>query len=405
MITVNEALKKILMNVDDLNHETVNLNRSLGRVASHDIKSNLNLPQNNLSSMDGYAIKYKDAIIINNHPASIVGESSAGKPFEGNLGKSECIKISTGAVLPINVDCIILKEKAIIKDSKIVLCNQKLRKNEYIRLKGLNIKTGDIIIKKNTKITTRDIGITASTNQSSIKAYKKPIISILSTGNELGTVGQKLNRSQIISSNSFMLQSLINSLGGKCNDLGIARDDKNSLKNKILKSKGSDILLTTGGISIGDHDLVKSTLIDLGLKVVFWKIAMRPGKPILYGKLNKMSVLCFPGNPVSTFVSSIIYLIPLINKLQNISYKTPIKEAITSKDIEKNDEREDYIRAKLSFLKNNEIIAEPFAKQDSSMTNILANSQGLIIRKRFANAIKAGSKVLVIPFVHINQSL
>ena len=162
MITVNEALKKILMNVDDLNHETVNLNRSLGRVASHDIKSNLNLPQNNLSSMDGYAIKYKDAIIINNHPASIVGESSAGKPFEGNLGKSECIKISTGAVLPINVDCIILKEKAIIKDSKIVLCNQKLRKNEYIRLKGLNIKTGDIIIKKNTKITTRDIGITAS---------------------------------------------------------------------------------------------------------------------------------------------------------------------------------------------------------------------------------------------------
>ena len=169
-----------------------------------------------------------------------------------------------------------------------------------------------------------------------------------------------------------------------------------------MNQKKSDILITTGGISVGDHDLVKSVLKKLGFNIVFWKVAMRPGKPILFAKHKNMIVLCFPGNPVSTFVASIIFLLPLIQKLFNLNYKLPIKTALLAKDLRKNDNREDYIRAKIKYLKNNQIIAEPFQKQDSSMTLILNKSEGLIIRKPFAKSVKAGSSVSVIPFSSIN---
>jgi len=405
MITVKEAQKKIISNKIFLNNETIKLNNSLGRVTCDNIKSKLNHPSNNLSSMDGYALRYNDAILIKTAPVTIVGESSAGNPFRRSIKKQECIRISTGAVIPEGLNCILLKEKVTKNDGKIISTNQNIKKGDYIRKKGLNFKKNDLLIKKNNIITSRDIGIIASANHSNIKVYKKPVISVISTGNELRNPGKKINDYEIVSSNSLILEAIIISLGGKFINLGIAKDNKNSLKQKILKSKGSDILLTSGGISIGDHDLVQSTLLELGMKIIFWKIAMRPGKPLMFGKLNNMLVLCFPGNPVSTFVGSIIFLLPLINNLLNINTKLPITEAILAKDLKKNDEREEYMRAKLSYAKNNEIIADPYIKQDSSMSYYLAKSEGLIIRKPYDKALTAGKKVPIIPFSRISNTL
>ena len=289
--------------------------------------------------------------------------------------------------------------------AKLFIVIKILKKGEYIRKKGLNFKKNDLLIRKNNIMTSRDIGIVTSANYSNIKVYKKPIVSVLSTGNELRSAGKKISNSVIISSNSSTLGSFIESAGGKFIDLGIAKDNKASLKLKILKSKGSNILLTTGGISVGEHDLVQSALIELGMKVIFWKIAMKPGKPLMFGKLNNMLILSFPGNPVSTFVGSIIFLLPLINSLLNINNQLPITEAVLSRNLEKNDEREEYMRTKLSYTRNNEIVAHPYLKQDSSMSYYLAKADGLIIRKPYDKALKAGKKVLVIPFSKICNTL
>ena len=405
MITVKEAQSRIISNKISLNIETIKVKDSLGRVTCKNIKSKVFNPPNDVSAMDGYALKFKDAIRIKSNPISIVGESSAGSPYKKNIKINQCIRISTGATIPNGLDCILLKEKVKETNGKIFYINQNIKKGEYIRKKGLNFKKNDLLIRKNHIITSRDIGIITSANYSNIKVYKKPIVSVLSTGNELRNAGKRISNSVIISSNSSTLGSLIKSAGGKFIDLGIAKDNKASLKLKILKSKGSDILLTSGGISVGEHDLVQSTLIELGMKVIFWKIAMRPGKPLMFGKLNNMLVLCFPGNPVSTFVGSIIFLLPLINSLLNINSQLPTIEAVLSRDLEKNDEREEYMRTKLSYSRNNEIIARPYLRQDSSMSYYLAKADGLIIRKPYDKALKAGKKVLVIPFSKICNTL
>ena len=350
MITVKEAQNRIILNKISLNIEIIKVKDSLGRVTCKDIKSKIFNPPNDVSAMDGYALKFKDAIRINFNPISIVGESSAGNPYKKSVKNNQCIKISTGAIIPNGLNCILLKERVKENNGKIFYINQNIKKGEYIRKKGLNFKKNDLLVRKNNIISSRDIGIITSANYLNVRVYKKPIVSVLSTGNELRNAGKKIGDSIIISSNSSTLGSLIKSAGGKFIDLGIAKDTKASLKLKISKSKGSDILLTSGGISVGEHDLVQSTLIELGMKVIFWKIAMKPGKPLMFGKLNNMLVLCFPGNPVSTFVGSIIFLLPLINSLLNINSHLPITEAVLSRDLEKNGAREEYMRTKLYYL-------------------------------------------------------
>jgi len=405
MITVKEAQNRIILNKISLNIEIIKVKDSLGRVTCKDIKSKIFNPPNDVSAMDGYALKFKDAIRINFNPISIVGESSAGNPYKKSVKNNQCIKISTGAIIPNGLNCILLKERVKENNGKIFYINQNIKKGEYIRKKGLNFKKNDLLVRKNNIISSRDIGIITSANYLNVRVYKKPIVSVLSTGNELRNAGKKIGDSIIISSNSSTLGSLIKSAGGKFIDLGIAKDTKASLKLKISKSKGSDILLTSGGISVGEHDLVQSTLIELGMKVIFWKIAMKPGKPLMFGKLNNMLVLCFPGNPVSTFVGSIIFLLPLINSLFNRNSHLPITEAVLSRDLEKNGEREEYMRTKLSYLRNNKIIARPYLRQDSSMSYYLSKADGLIIRKPYDKALQAGKKVLVIPFSKICNTL
>jgi molybdopterin molybdotransferase len=353
--------------------------------------------------MDGYALKYSSIKNIAKNPIKIVGESAAGNPYLKKLKNFECVEIYTGAEVPKGANLILLQERVIINNNSIVSTSQNYKKEQYIRKKGINFKNNSLIIKKNSLITSRNLSLAISSNHTKINVYKKPNIAILATGNELRNPSEKINKA-MISSNTPLLLSLINSFGAKAHDLGIAKDSVNSLIKKLKNLDKFDILITTGGASVGKHDLVKDVLNKLGMCLIFWKVAIRPGKPLIFGKLDKTLILGFPGNPVSTFVSTLIFLRPLIDKYLKIKSKPTIKNGILTKPLNKNDEREEYLRAKI-FFESNMYKVIPLSGQDSSMTSYLSNADGLIIRKPFDKALKIGSKVTILVFSEIHPNI
>ena len=402
MISVNKALKTILSKAKPLPKEKILTENSLGRILSDNIYAKMNNPPENVSSMDGYAVKHSNLKKLNNKPIKIIGESAAGKPFLKKVNNNEGIRIFTGASVPNEFNTILLQERVTIKDNKIVETNQNYIINQYIRKKGFNFKNKDLIIKKNSFINSRTLSLIISANHKYINVNKKPKIAILSTGNELLKVGNT-NKSGIISSNSSLLISMLNSFGAETIDLGIAKDTKASLKKKLININNYNLLITTGGASVGKHDLVKSVLIEQGMKLIFWKVAMRPGKPLIFGKIKNTLVLGLPGNPVSSFISSVIFAKPLINKFLNASNNKKIVKAIITKSLKMNDEREDYLRAK-SYYKNNNYYVTPFALQDSSMTFYLSEADCLIIRKPYDKALKKGDEVSIIQLINLNNN-
>ena len=403
MIGVNEAIKTVLSKTRNLSEQTILLNKSLGRVTSKNIYAKLNNPPENVSSMDGYAVKSSNLKNISKIAIKVIGESSAGKPYKKKIKNFECIQIFTGAKVPKETDIILLQENVLIKNNTLTYTTQKPIKGQYIRKKGSNFKKNSIIIKKNELLTSRKIGLALSANNTNVNVYKKPKVAILATGNELKKPGQNI-RSGIISSNTLLLISIINSIGAISTDLGSARDTIKSLKNKLRNINNYDILITTGGASVGKHDLVKEVLIQLGMKLIFWKVAMRPGKPLIFGKLNKTLILGFPGNPVSAFVSSIIFAKPLIFKLLKLNHKDEVKKGIITKNLNKNDKRQEYLRAIISY-KNNTYFANPLSAQDSSMNLALSKANGLIVRKAYAPISKKGDKVSIILFSDLHTNI
>ena len=403
MLKVEDAINIIVSKATSLQEETILLKNSLNRVNSTNIYANINSPPENVSSMDGYAVKYSSIKNIAKNPIKIVGESAAGNPYLKKLKNFECVEIYTGAEVPKGANLILLQERVIINNNFIVSTSQNYKKEQYIRKKGINFKNNSLIIKKNSLITSRNLSLAISSNHTKINVYKKPNIAILATGNELRNPSEKINKA-IISSNTPLLLSLINSFGAKAHDLGIAKDNANSLIKKLKNLDKFDILITTGGASVGKHDLVKDVLKKLGMCLIFWKVAMRPGKPLIFGKLDKTLILGFPGNPVSTFVSTLIFLRPLIDKYLKIKSKPNIKNGRLTKPLNRNDEREEYLRAKI-FFENNIYKVIPLSGQDSSMTSYLSNADGLIIRKPFDKALKIGSKVTILVFSEIHPNI
>ena len=403
MIKVEEAIKIITSKASSFKKETISVKDSLSRVNSNNIYANINSPPKNVSSMDGFALNISDINNINKKTIKIIGESAAGSPYLKKLKKNECVEIYTGAEVPNGANLILLQERVKIKNSHIISTSQNYIKGQYIRKKGSNFKNGSLIIKKNSLITSRVLGLIVSANHIKIDVYKQPHVAILATGNELINPNKNINN-RIISSNTPLLISLINLFGGKAHDLGIAKDTLKSLENKLINIKKFDILITTGGASVGKHDLVKDALKKLGMQLIFWKVAMRPGKPLIFGKLNKTLILGFPGNPVSTFVSALIFLRPLINKYLCIKNNHYIRTGQLIKPLIANDEREEYLRAKI-LLENNIYKVEALIGQDSSMTSYLSNANGLIIRKPFDKALKQGSKVSILVFSDIHPNI
>ena len=396
MISVENAINIITNEATQLKDEKISIDKCLGRITSINIYANINNPPKNVSSMDGYALSLASLKSLNSLPIKIIGESAAGKPFNKTVKNNECIEIYTGAEIPKGLDIILLQERVKLNNGHIVSTDQNYKQSQYIRKKGSNFKKGSLLLKKNNIVTARALGLIISSDHTHIKVFKKLKIAILASGNELRKAGS-IYKNGIISSNTLLLKSVIESFGGETYDLGIARDNSSSIMRKLEKITKYNILITTGGASVGKHDLIKKVLENLGMKTIFWKVAMRPGKPLIFGKLKKTLILGFPGNPVSTYVSALIFLKPLINKYNKIINNNEYKFGILNKPLIKNDERQEYLRSEV-YLKDNNYFLSPVSAQDSSMTSSLSRAQGLIIRKPFAKALNKGNKVLFILF-------
>ena len=397
MIPVAEAITRITGAFEPLAGETVWLGEAVGRVLAEDVVARTTQPPFDVSAMDGYAVRGRDVKLA---PLTLkkIGDVPAGQHFEGTLGPGETVRIFTGARVPNGADTIVIQEHTETNLQQITVLKAP-RKAQFMRPAGLDFSAGDIGLKAGQRLTPRAIGYAASLNYPSLAVRRKPRVAILATGDEIVMPGEPIGPNQIVSSNSHALAAAVKIYGGEPLNLGIAPDDRQGLKAMAAGAKGADILVTTGGASVGDHDLVQSVLGEIGLKLDFWKIAMRPGKPLIFGSIGDTRVLGLPGNPVSALVCALIFLRPAIYRMLGLANEaTPELSARIDRDLAANDERQDYLRATLRAAPGGELLASPFERQDSSMISLLVQSEALIVRPPFDPHVSAGDMVKVIPF-------
>ncbi len=389
LLKLETAIASCLRDIKPKKKINIPLASACGYVIAENLSSRRDSPPSDLSAMDGYAFMH-DVNFRENHTLSIIGKSPAGVTFETNVNKGEAVKVYTGSVMPFGTDTVVIQENTKTNTSNLIL--KKIpKKNENIRRKGFDFKTGDILIKEGTKLTPKHISLAASMNHTTLSVYLKPKIAIISNGNELVEPGSKDSQNKIISANNFGIKAYIEQLGAIAEDHGIAKDDIKSLRTKIKTASSNDIIVTIGGASVGEFDLVKDS-IRKELELKFWKIAMRPGKPLIYGRLGKAHFLGLPGNPVSAHVCCQLFLKPMINKLMNFKEENLyITEAKLKVALNENDERQDYMRA---FYKDG--FVTPNKVQDSSSLSALNSSNVFIIREPNAPPKKAGELVKIL---------
>jgi len=408
LISLDVAIRNIKSNFKKISNEDVFLQNSLGRCLAKPIYSKIDNPKYDVSSMDGYAINFKDFNELNSKNNSkkainfkVIGESSAGNPFEKKIKNFEAVRIFTGAKVPRGCDVVIIQENVhTSSDQKYISTQSNVIKYQNIRKKGLDFKKGECIFKIGSLIKSRHIGSIAMTGQTWVTVSRKPVVSILSTGNEILRVGEQLTKDQIPSGNNLMLAAMVTQFGGIPRILPIADDNEDSIYNILNKALDSDLIVTTGGVSVGKYDLIQKALQNFEGKSQneFWKVAMRPGKPLLFSIIDNTPLIGLPGNPVSSGVCSLIFVNVAIRSMLGITEKYPIFEKITlDGTLPVNDERMDFVRAKINIEDGN-LLATPINKQDSSMITQFSYSDCLIVRDPFEGVKNKGEIVKILRF-------
>ena len=377
--------------------QTLALAHCAGRVLAEDVAALRTQPPFANSAMDGYAARATDLTL--GKVLKVVGESAAGRGFSGQVGPGETVRIFTGAPIPDGADAILIQEHAEGVGGPVVRVTKPAGKGQFIRPAGLDFQTGEILLKAGRRLDSAALGLAAAAGHPTLSVRRKPLVAILATGDELVLPGEPVGPDQIVASNSFALAALIEQAGGTALDLGIARDNHPDLAAKIdaARAAGADVLITLGGASVGEHDLVQAALKAQGMALGFWKIAMRPGKPMMMGRLGPMVALGLPGNPVSSIVCGHLFAMPLVEALLGIAdpERDRSEAAILAADLPANDERQDYLRATTEIIEGERRV-RPFAKQDSSMLANLSRAEALVIRPAFAEPAKAGEPCRII---------
>lgn len=397
LMPVAEALEKLLDGVAPLPGENVALAAANGRVLAADLAATRTQPPFAASAMDGYAIRHTD---LDHLPATltVIGEAPAGHGFSGKISTGEAVRIFTGAPVPSGADTILIQENT-TRDGNQVTALERPLAGQFVRPAGLDFSTGDTLITTGKKLGFRDLALAAAMNHAVLPVRKKPVVAILATGDELVLPGETPGPDQIIASNHAGIAAMVEDCGGAPLDLGLCPDNEEKLAQKVREAieSGADVFVTLGGASVGDHDLVQDVLGGAGMDLSFWRIAMRPGKPLMAGHLGPMKVLGLPGNPVSSLVCGLLFLRPLIAALLGRKDEIEAQEpARLGSAVPENDRRQDYLRATLTRDADGALIATPFGKQDSSMLALLAGSGCLIIRPPHAPALGAGDKVQIL---------
>jgi molybdopterin molybdotransferase len=392
LMPVADALSAILKGAEPLAEEMVALDAAYHRVLARDTAALRTQPPQAMSAMDGYAVRAADASHLDVR-LTVIGEVAAGRPFDKAVGAGEAVRIFTGGVIPEGADAVIIQEDTVVDGRRIAITEAAMA-GRHIRPAGVDFSTGDVLLAAGSRLTDRDLSLAAGMNYPELAVRRRPKVAILATGDELVMPGSTPGPGQIVYSNGYALRALTRAEGAETIDLGIAADTVAATTHGIRRARdsGADILITTGGASVGDHDLVKQSLEAEGVAMAFWRIAMRPGKPMMHGRLGAMRVIGLPGNPVSSYVCGHLFLVPLIRALSGRSTIHHVREtALLGRDLGANDQREDYLRARLETRGDGALIATPVNHQDSSLLGNLAAARALVIRAPFAPAVAAGS--------------
>ena len=395
MIAVAEALRRILADLPATAPEVVGIAEAAGRTLAENVLARVTQPPADLSAMDGYAVRAADVAQV---PAilTVVGEAPAGGAYGRALKPGEAVRIFTGGPLPDGADAIVIQEDTTREGDRVTV-RESSSKGRHVRVAGLDFRAGEIGLPAGRLLGPRDIGLAAAMNVPWLAVRRRPRVALLATGDEIVRPGEPIGPNQIVSSNALALAALVRASGGEPIDLGIARDDAASLQAIAEGARGADLLVTLGGASVGEHDLVRAALGERGLSLDFWQIAMRPGKPLMFGRVGDAAMLGLPGNPVSSLVCGLLFVRPAIRRLLRLEPASPRRErAILGRDLGANDRREDYMRSRLETRDDGALVALPFEKQDSSMLSTLARSDCLVVRPPTAPAAAAGDAVEIV---------
>jgi molybdopterin molybdotransferase len=395
LLSVRDAHARVISAFESLPAEMVSVADAAGRVLAVPATARLTQPPTDLSAMDGYAVRAEDV------PAApttltLAGQAPAGGSYDHALMPGQAVRIFTGGPLPMGADSIVIQEDTKAEGDRITILEAP-KPGRHIRKAGLDFNKGDAPIPAGRTLTTRDVALAAAMNLPWLSVHRKPRVAILSTGDELVMPGEPVGRNQIVSSSGLAVAALVRGWGGDPTLFDIARDDAKLIEERIAAGAQHDLLITLGGASVGDHDLVQGALKAQGFAMDFWRIAMRPGKPLMFATKDRARVLGLPGNPVSTMVCALLFLKPAIDRMLgqagDLAATVPAKLSV---DVKENDQREDYVRAKLTRGADGALTVEPHKVQDSSMLSVLAWSDALLVRPAHDKAHKAGEVVQVI---------
>jgi molybdopterin molybdotransferase len=396
LLSVEEALARILADARPLGTERIAIDNAHDRVLAEPLAARLTQPPFDASAMDGYAVRAVDVAQL---PAKlrVIGESAAGHPFFGRVGQGEAVRIFTGAAVPEGADGIVIQEHTTREGAQILVRDEDVQ-TDHIRPRGGDFREGLRLLDAGRRLGPRELSLAAAMGHGEVAVYRRPKVAILSTGDELVRPGETPGTGQIVASNHLGVGAMVRGFGAEVSQLGIARDTAESLNAHVARAKDADILVTIGGASVGDHDLVAPVLSKQGMELAFWKIAMRPGKPLMSGRLGNLRVIGLPGNPVSALVCARVFLVPLVEHLAGhatASEATRLAEAAVA--IEANGPRQHYMRATLTRDGDGLPRVAPVRSQDSSLLSPLAIADCLIVRPPKSPAVVPGETVRVLP--------
>ncbi len=378
--------------------ETVPIREALHRVIAEDIRSTINVPSHTNSAMDGYAIRSSDIANDGTKTFTLIGTAWAGRPFEGNVNENECVRIMTGAAIPNNADTVVMQEHVKADDENILIDSHQ-SSNQNVRQAGEDIAINDLVFTPGKYMHPADIGLIASLGIGEVKVFRKLRVAFFSTGDELVSIGTPLKVGQIYDSNRYTLWSMLTRLGVEINDLGVVRDTPEEVEAAFNNaSKNSDVVITSGGVSVGDADFVKETLEKLG-EVNFWKVAMKPGRPLAFGKINNAFFFGLPGNPVSVMVTFYIFVQAALEKMMGHEPKPRIQlKAISRSDLRKRPGRVEYQRGTYTLNKNDEYEVTKTGEQGSGILRSMSDANCFIYLPMESNGTVKGDLVEIWPF-------
>jgi molybdopterin molybdotransferase len=394
-LSVDEALFRILEGVEPVESETVPLSGAHGRTLAEPLQARYSQPPFDASAMDGYAVRAAD---VKSLPVrlKVIGTSAAGRRYPGRVGGGQAVRIFTGAPVPDGADAVIIQENTKLDGDLVELTDNTIDAG-YIRARGFDFLAGQTLIGAGRRLNARDVALAAAMGHAEVAVRRRPRVALLATGDELVAPGTVPGQDQIVCSNPYGLAAMVGQAGGEARALGIASDSRASLKLKLEEAQGADILVTTGGASVGEHDIVAPVLREQGMVLDFWKIAMRPGKPLLFGRLGPMRVLGLPGNPVSSLVCGRVFLVPLIRRmLGHEGGDFARRRARLATAMPANGPRQHYARARLEPGAEGGLLARPVRSQDSSLLAPLAEADGLIIQPPNVPEWPAGKEIDVL---------